>query len=236
MITRFSTISLWVGMVLFFMSCGAEQTLRIEKDGSGNTRFDLTLSPVLEGQITELGALWGEEVTEGWLLFDPEALKEEWVPPAGVSLQSLDSPGAGRLQGELRFDSLGALGHGKGDGLFSVSEEGGRTQIRVAVTRPNLEAFFDFLSLDNPLLDAFGPLSTQGMEDNEYLEMLAYALGEEVSGAVGDSFYSLTIEVDGRIISQKGGEQLGPSKVRYRIPLLRLLMVNPPLEYSLLYE
>src|SRR4030042_1396948 len=69
----------------------------------------------------------------------------------------------------------------------------------------------------------------------EYLELIDLALGEGGAAALKASAIETTILVKGRVVAQSGGTTV-PGGVAFRIPLLRVLLLDKPLAYSLPFK
>jgi hypothetical protein len=89
--------------------------------------------------------------------------------------------------------------------------------------------------LDNPFFRMFSPVENEGTTEAEYLEMMEFLLGEEGPEAVKGSMIEIRVNVKGRILSHSGGRIDGKSVI-YEIPLLRVLLLEEPLEYSLTFK
>ncbi len=66
--------------------------------------------------------------------------------------------------------------------------------------------------------------------------MMEYMLGEESRQGIIDSVVDITVKVGGRIVSQKGGEKLKADTVRFRIPLIKILVLKDPLNYEVKFK
>lgn len=91
-------------------------------------------------------------------------------------------------------------------------------------------------AFDNPLIESFGPASTEGMSRSDYLDMMEFAMGEESRMGISESRLSVNVRTAGTVTGQKGGTRTGDDSVRFDIPLLDLLMLEKELRYSLSYK
>jgi hypothetical protein len=80
-----------------------------------------------------------------------------------------------------------------------------------------------------------GPQVNDQISDPEYLEMIKFSLGDEAPGLVQKSFVTITIKPEGQILSQTGGTLSGGAVV-FKIPLLRLLVLDKPLDYTVSFK
>ena len=119
---------------------------------------------------------------------------------------------------------------------MSFEERGGEKRVEVRITRENFSSLSGLAPfLDNPFLVMFGPEENEGVSEDEYLEMMEYALGSGASALIRESSVVLVFRVEGRIVSQKGGVASGET-VTFSIPLIDLLLLAEPLEYSIVYR
>ena len=61
------------------------------------------------------------------------------------------------------------------------------------------------------------------------------ALGDGGGDLIRNSMITTTIKIDGKLISQKGGKAKGNS-VTFETPLIRVLMLDQPIEYSIRFK
>jgi hypothetical protein len=80
-----------------------------------------------------------------------------------------------------------------------------------------------------------GPQANDTITEAEYLEMIKFSLGDEGPALVKKSFIEMAIRPEGEIVSQTGGTQTNGTVV-FRIPLLRLLVLDKPLDYSVTFK
>jgi hypothetical protein len=67
------------------------------------------------------------------------------------------------------------------------------------------------------------------------MEMIEFMLGDEGPPGLNASFIELEVIVKGKILSQSGGQMAGNS-VLFRIPLIRVLLLDQPLDYSIVFR
>ena len=64
---------------------------------------------------------------------------------------------------------------------------------------------------------------------------MEYALGDGGGDLIKDSVITTTININGTLISQKGGKVKGNS-VTFETPLIRILLLDKPIEYSIRFK
>ena len=91
-------------------------------------------------------------------------------------------------------------------------------------------------SMDSPLMQSFGPLANKGLTDSDYLDMMQFALGDESRAGIKNSYLVLDVNVDGVITDQQGGTLLDADTVEFKIPLLRVLILDKPQAFSVSFK
>ncbi len=224
-------------IVIFnFQSCTLKQTLNINKDASGDISFELTLAPFfvdVAEQLSELFPGEGEKTNSSQSIFDLEKMREDFSKSSGSSLQKLENPSSDILHGTILFDDIRTALNGSGTNnildIFSFTTKNNINTLSVEINYRTVEQFLlANPSMDSPLMESFGPLANKGLKDEDYLEMMQYALGDESREGIRESYLIMDINVDGKIISQSGGTKVDQDTVRFKIPLLRILLLDEP--------
>jgi len=228
-------------ILLVSVSCRMKQDIYIEKDGSGTVRFDLSLAEYLTEVMEQLGELVqepGENAVPDGDLFDLEGIRRDFAGRDHVTLTDLDSPDPYRLEGAIRFDHIEKAllqegGTAADSSLFRFSRENGRSRLDVRIDLSTIGVLLEGNpSLNSPLMENFGPAANRGLSDEDFLEMMEFALGAESRQGILDSLFILNVEVEGTVVSQTGGRQVDDRTVAFEVPLLDLLVLKSPLHYS----
>ena len=95
---------------------------------------------------------------------------------------------------------------------------------------PQLTRIVPFLA--DPNFETFGPLYNEGMNEEEYLDMISYILGEDGPGAITDSVISLRLTTPSVIKSNMGGVRESPNSIIFDIPLIEFLLLAEPIDFS----
>lgn len=247
--------------VLLSASCTADQEVNLNSSGGGRIVFEVALAPYLTEVIDQLTMFFSfneesfsEESSDGEFsngelpspgddsFFDLAAIEEDFRSRDGVNLIRLESPNPNRLEGEFTFSDINLLmqdvkRNSAESRLIRLQRRRDFTELRVLITRETVAALLaENPSLNNPLVENYGPAANEGLSDTEYLEMMEYALGEESRRGIQESAVNLVIRVEGRILTQQGGRLINDRTVRFRIPLLPFLILREPMEYSLQYR
>jgi hypothetical protein len=229
--------------VFLLGSCTMKNEVLLEKDGSGELSFELDMAPYLGEVIEQVQTLMDGDVPEtGESFFDLPAIREGFASNEDVELINLESPHELSLRGSFSFDTvesmLQKIDEGSaGEKMITFSRSGGVSRMDLVLNRETVNALLDENeAFDNPLIQSFGPASTEGMSRSDYLDMMEFAMGEESRMGISDSRLSVIVRTAGTITGQKGGSLTGDDSVRFDIPLLDLLMLEKELRYSLSYK
>lgn len=213
----------------------------ISVDGSGSVEFKIELQSFFIEVMVDLADFAGEnEALADGKLFDLEKIKEDFSKKPNVQLKSLSSPSPEILEGAFSFQEVEEVFKGEAGlteaGIISFNRQGEEKTFSFHLDRNNFAQVSRFLTfLDNPFFQMFSPEENEGTTEEEYLEMIEFALGEEGPPAIKESHIELQIYVKGKIISQTGGKLLGNS-VLFKIPLIRVLMLDEPLDYTVVFK
>ena len=234
--------TLLISLVLF-SSCTMKNSVLLEKDGSGELSFELDLAPYLGEVIEQVQTLMEGDVPEtGDSFFDLEAIRAGFESNEDVVLKTLESPHELSLRGSFSFNRVESMLQkmeegSAGEKMITFSQSGGVSRMDLKLNRETVNTLMsENEAFDNPLTQSFGPSSTEGMSRSDYLDMMEFAMGEESRMGISDSRLNVTVRTSGKITEQKGGTLIDSNTVRFDIPLLDLLMLETPLQYSLSYR
>ena len=226
-----------VTIALVLASCTVNQSLRIADDGSGTFVMHADVSVLLKDYLVSLAGISGAPgpLKDG-RVFDATAIGRDLQSRPGIVVQKSSSPAPNVLDLEVGFDSLQDLA-GTGDamkdaGAVTIVDEDGRSTLRLHLDRATWSQLARlFPPLRDPLIAELGPQATGKVTDDDYLAMIRFSVGDAAPALLRKSFFTLTIQPPGQILSQSGGT-VTDGTVTYRIPLLRVLVLDRPLDYS----
>ncbi len=226
---------------LFLAGCTVNQTIAVKGDGSGTASMHAEVSQLLADYIASLAEVSGKKTsTPGGAVFDVAAIRKDFSARPGITVTKAVTPTKNSLDLDLSFASIQDVFRSdekvssSGALLYTVS--GGKKTITLHLDRKNytqLSALFPMLK--DPTLASLGPQVDDTVTEDEYLQMVAFSIGDEGPALVKKSFITLTIDPEGEILSQTGGTISGGA-VTFRIPLLRLMVLDKPLDYSVSYQ
>jgi len=223
---------------LLMAGCTLSQQVALENNGSGTARVRVELAQVFLQYLQDLAELTGSP--DSAEILDPESIAAGFPPEGKIKLTGIHSPEPTRLDLELAFPPLeelfDAVGGFKEAGILTHRRQGQNKVFELHLDRGNVGQLTElFPVLDNPLFEGLGPQENDQTSEEEYLELIELALGDEGDEALLASYLELDVRVKGEVLAQEGGE-IVPGGVRYRIPLLRVLLLDKPLNYSLVYK
>ena len=134
----------------------------------------------------------------------------------------------------LDFSSLeklvADLNGGKGNSLLIISDN----KMTLNLTYDNYEELEDVIPfLSDPNFEVYGPRYSNGMSEEEYMDMISFLLGEAGPEALKKSFVSIEIETPGVITAIKGAMKIGERKAVYSFPVVDFLTLNNPLSFTI---
>jgi hypothetical protein len=236
-------------LLLFFISiitpsCTLKQSLFIDKNAAGSVSFELTLAPFfieVTQQLSELFPVDSESLNSDTGPFNLIKLRDDLSKGKGVIIRQLETSADNVLEGSLVFDDITTALNGDGkkniQDVFNFVSENNIHTLSVLLNYTTVGQLLSANpSMNSALMESFGPLSNKGLSDEEYLEMMQFALGDDSREGIRESFVLLDIDVDGEIVSQKGGTIIDNNTIRFEIPLLRILILDDPQFFSVSFS
>ncbi len=235
----FITISLFI---ILLTSCEVSEKIYLKSDGSGNFQSEVTIQQILVDYLKNLAEVTGEkDKISDDRIFDTEEIKESLSTRKGIKVKSITTPTPTTLKFSVDFINIEeALGNNKdinSTGIISFKKAGKRKIFKFYLDKKNFKQLTRaFPTLSNPMVESMGPQEDDSITEEDYLDMMKFALGETGPKAIKASYITARIKCEGKIISQKGGKVIDKNTVVFKIPLLRVLLLNQPLNYSITFE
>ncbi len=233
-------LALSAASVLAFQGCSAAHNVVIKGDGSGTMTMHLEVSKLLHDYIAGLAEVSGAQQSSPGAIFDLDAIRRGFEAQPGITVQDVSTSNTRTLDVTLAFAPLSDVFSAR-PGLksanvvtFTVAE--GLATLRFHLDRSNyrqVAAFFPMLA--SPVLQSLGPQVDQPVSQDDYLSMVRFSLGDQAPGLVKTSSITVTVRPEGDIVSQTGGSISGGQAV-FQIPLLRALLLDAPLDFSLTFR
>ena len=232
-------------LLLATAGCTVNQQLTLRVDRSGAARIEVTLEQVFVDYLDTLSeAAGGDEsgmVPEA--VFDTEEVERSIGERRGVTVTHIATPAPEALELNLAFEDLKAmLAHnapvpGPAASPLLTFSGGEPNTLQVHLDCHNYRELTNlFPILDHPLLVSLGPQQDLEVTDAEYLEMMGFVLGDDGPPAIEDSTVTVRVVVDGTIIEHDGGELQDDGSLLIAIPLIRVLVLDQPLDYTVVFE
>ena len=228
-------------LILVLAGCAIKQEASLAVDGSGSVSFRFDMEDFFIETLVEMATLEGDNrgLEEGEV-FDLVKIREEFAKKPEITLTGLSSPSPDVLEGSFTFPDVEEVFQSEAEltraGVISYTREGGSSTIRLHLDRENFGQIASFLPMhDNPFFEMFNPKENEDTTEAEYLEMMEFVFGKGGPPGILASVVELKVNVDGKIVSQSGGRVSGRSVV-FHIPLIRVLLLDQPLDYAIVFR
>ena len=235
-----------IAAVLILCGCTVTQSVSLGRKGGGSTGVTLETTDFFKDLIVDLTSFTdiGEDDgrTPDTVLLD-RSIGTLWanIQKSSASTSSYFWRTPERVYiGEISFSNLPALiadlgakaGQSDIDSLFRLEDNS--LTIRIAMENWHvLTELVPFLTEEN--FETYGPVYNHGQDEEEYLEMMDFILGDETSAQILGSRIILRITAPGCITSANGTLE-GADTAVFSIPLIRLLLLNEDIELHLSWE
>lgn len=239
----YSLLALMAG--LFLAACGARVDILMGAAGSAEIEFQTTGKEDLFRNLRRKAAAFsGEELSEGDILSEA-AIREGFRGREDLKLLTLSKTDAVSVKGKVsvaRLEGLALDAEGETTPFFRFSRSEGLSTLSFRVDRSNAARLPELLpGLDPGLLDLLGPpaIFDDDLSVEEYRMNLQPFLGRANMPALDDSSFELRVLPPGkppaRITAHAGGK-LEDGRLLVRLPLLELLVLEKPVEFSLSWK
>jgi hypothetical protein len=225
---------LLAAMFFFVLSllaaCTSRQAIDVKGDGSGTATIRFEVKQLFVDYFTSEGSA---------KVFDVNRFKQGIEKRPGFTVTRIATPTPETLEMDLAFKdirSLVAEGDPPGnDGIIGVTRKDGRTTVALHLDKKNAKKMGGLFSeVSNPAFKEMSPREQRARTEKEFLEAIEFAVGKEGPPLLKSSYLELTVKVDGELVSQTGGRIAGGAAV-FNVPLLRMLMLDKPLDYSVTF-
>jgi len=224
--------------VTTLLSCTIKQQVELEADASGTLSMQIRLEPVFVQYIEDLSALTGESREGG--IFNLEEIKKGFAERDDVTLLAVSTPTPDTLEMKLKYRSIEEVFSSEQQlqqsGIIRFEKVSQGYSVRFHLDRQNFPAVMTFIpALQNPMFEGLGPQENDDTTEEEYYELMDLALGEGGADSVRNAYIETRVNVRGTLVSQSGGV-ITPGGVTFTVPLIRVLLLDKPLDYSLVFK
>ena len=211
-------------------ACTAKPTIELKGDGSGTASMRFEVKKLFADYFTSEGSA---------KVFDAGRIEKGMEKRPGFTVKRIATPTPETLEMDLAFTDIRSLFSDKSppdnDGIVSVTQKGGQTTVALHLDKASAKKVGALFSdVSNPAFKEMSPREQRTRTEKEYLEAIEFAVGKEGPPLMKSSYLELTVKVDGEIVSQTGGAIVNGAAV-FRVPLLRMLMLEKPLDYSVTF-
>jgi hypothetical protein len=169
-----------------------------------------------------------------------DEIKQGFAERDEVTLLAIDTPTPDTLDMKLEFTSIEEVFSSeqelKESGIVRFEKVSQGYSVHFHLDRRNFPAVMTFLPvLQNPLFEGLGPQENDDTTEEEYYELMDLALGEGGAESVRNARIETKVSVGGTLVSQSGGKTTQDGVI-FTIPLIRVLLLDEPLDYSLVFK
>ena len=220
-------------------ACAVTQELTVRADRSGETVIAIDLAPDFVARVQEMAALADIELPEQGMI-NVETLHDTLSALPGVTVTQVEAPEEHRLDlafgfedGPAMFPSPSLLWEA-GIVTFEEVEEG--TRVRLYLDLDNYKQLAQiFPVLDDPVIRAMGPEENTEITAEDYLTMMSFVLGPSGPDAITESVITIRLNVDGELVSQRGG-RIEDGVAIFELNLLDLLLLHEPVDLEVVFR
>ena len=215
--------------------------ITLKDDRAGAADVQIKMSNLFVTYLLDMAEIaGGYSNLEKGKIFDLDEIITELEKNPGLKVRQIASPNPEELNLVLDFANIEEIFYQEkalsAQSIIYYSNQNDLKTISLHLNRNNfgqVAALFPILS--NPVFESLGPMQNENTSEEEYLEIMEFALGEEGPGAIEEAKIIVIINVSDKIISQEGGTIDGKS-VTFVIPLIRILLLDKPLSYRVVYR
>lgn len=222
------------------LSCTMKQEIFLENDGSGTASVEIKLKNFVLPTIEDLAEI-SPDINPDELL-SPEKITESMLINPEISNVRARRPLEDVLEMDFDFGNIEKLfeqteDEVKSSGLINIEKTGNETRLTLTINKETYRGFSSIIpNIDDPTMSALAPDPDMDITEGEYLDMIEFFFGDDGPAGILDSNLNLVINVKGTIIDQQGGNKLSSNKIEFDVPLIRILLLDQNLVYSITYK
>jgi hypothetical protein len=218
------------GIAAFFSlaGCTSNETIALNGAGGGTAHVRFEIHKLFADYFKG----------DSGVVFDTAKVKKGIEKRPGFRVSKISSPRPESLEMDLAFTDLRTLFSDDptdDDGIVRITEKDGKTTIALHLDRKSAKKMGAlFGDVSNPAFREMSPREQKARTEAEYLEAIEFAVGKEGPPLMKRSSLKITVAADGQLVSQTGGKIENGAAV-FDVPLLRMLMLEKPLDYSITF-
>ncbi|MDA3811581.1 MAG: hypothetical protein PF518_14780 [Spirochaetaceae bacterium] len=225
---------------ILLFSCSMKQEIFLKKEGSGTASIEIRLKSFVIPTIEDLAEVSPDIDPDD--LLSPEKITESLLKNPEVSNVNAVRPLKHVIKIDMDFGKIENLFEQtedeiKSSGLIEIEDLGDSKKLTLTVNKDTYRGFSSIIpNIDDPTMSALAPDPDMEISEGEYLDMIEFFFGDDGPAGILDSMMDIIIKVDGTVTDQRGGEKLNKSTVEFKIPLIRILLLDKNLVYSVTYN
>ncbi len=216
--------------LLALAGCTSNQDIAIDGSGGGTAEVRF--------EVKKLFADYFKGDDKAAKVFDTAKVKAGIEKRPGFKVTRIASPTPESLDMQLAFSDIRGLfsdDPADNDGIVRIDQKDGKTTIALHLDRSSAKKVGALFSdVSNPAFKEMSPREQRTRTEKEYLEAIEFAVGKDGPPQMKASSLKLVVRVDGQLVSQVGGRIENDAAV-FDVPLLRMLMLEKPLDYSVTF-
>ncbi len=221
---------LWMSFA-FATACTSNQEIALTEDGSGTAVFHLQVHKLFADFLSDDDG----KKTE---LFNAGKIKQALEKRPGVTVKKVTQSTPESIDVEVAFKNIRTLlSDDEDDSLISFTEKNGQMVFSFHLERKNAKQLSKlFADASNPAFQEMSPRKQRTSSEKEYLEAIQFAVGNDGPAVMKESYVELKLQTDGEIVSQTGGTKKDGNTVIFHVPLLKMLLMEKPLDYTVTFS
>jgi hypothetical protein len=225
---------------LIFASCSVREDISITLGGAGSADISVKLKPIFVSYILDLSEAFSDTGTVAKTdIFMIDEIKKQINSKPGAQIIGISSPAQETLEISLKFSDIRTLIESKDAGvrdIITFTDTNGVKKLQFHLEKSNYTSLTGlFPILKNPVFENLAPQVNEDITTSEYLSIIEFAMGKGGPNAVLSSEIDVKVKTGGTIVSQKGGIITGNTVV-FQIPLIRVCLLNQPLDFEIVYK
>lgn len=220
--------------ILFLSSCVVTEDLQINKDESGSSEIAISVEDFFINVLNDFSEFSTDDNDKPIMDLAIEDTSNKLTKNPTTTNVLFTKVGKNSYEGSFNYSSLSTL----------ISDLGESDNQSIIIINDNKLNFYLDLNnyyqltkaipfLADPNFEPFGPEYNEGLNEDDYLEMISFMLGEEGPDAIRDSVITLNFETPSPIKSFTGGKKISSNQFQYSFPLIDFLLLAEPLEFEL---
>lgn len=220
--------------IILLSSCVVSESLTTTTGYSGSSKTNLTVDDFFLSVLEDFSSF---NTGEGYSIMDDAMVgfSNKVHSSENASSVNLLSDGSGKRY-ILSFDysSLSGLmkdlNNGEDNSLLKVTEKSLAFNLSMD-NYSELKNVIPFLSDKN--FEVYGPEYSNGMTEDEYMDMISFLLGEDSPEALNNSLVTIEITTPQAITKISGAMKNGTNKAVFSFPVIDFLLLNEPISFSI---